>query len=560
MKNFIIDFKNVFFMLAFTIFYAGIFGRGFNANNIMSILLIINLSIYICGAMIAYKFNIEYIDSIHKNLILVFFGIGVMAFAYLYTLRAGSDNVYYFSRVARYNAVFSIHESISLIIAIKNYRKEYNFKTGLIAVVIISIIASYLCVTNDIDFILKIEDLDSFTSCSIRIGIALSKIYLLKLLYDIREYISKNLFRYLRMFLVSRLIVHIVSFVAGYFIKTNNISLALVIVIEYIAHYCILRIMTLEIIKNPYFNLYINLMKKSETLKNTSKELDKVSEEKETLSLNYERKVHEQEMQNELLTNISHEFKTPVNVIYAAIQMQDLLKHDLLNHEKNIEEVLKYNNIIKQNCNRLIRLINNFIDTTRLKRKNMSFDIKCFNLVTLTENIVMSVVPFAKSKKLDITFDTSDEEMYSKVDEQLFDRLILNLLSNAIKYSKEAGQIFVKLCNVEGKIEIIVKDQGIGISEDKYKIIFNRFERIDQTFSRNTEGSGLGLNIVNQIVKIFNGKIEIKSKVGVGTMVKVILPMCQDINDFEKECACENSYANKNHEHEVEIELSDIYI
>ena len=221
---------------------------------------------------------------------------------------------------------------------------------------------------------------------------------------------------------------------------------------------------------------------------------------------------------------------------------------------------MKYNSIIKQNCNRLIKLINNFIDTTRLKKNSINYNLEYFNIVNLTENIVISVIPFAKSKNLNIVFDTSDEEMYAKVDEQLFDRLILNLLSNAIKYSKETGDIRVSLFNENNNAEIVIKDEGIGIGEENFKVIFSRFERVDQTFSRNTEGSGLGLSIVKEITNIFNGDIRIESKLGEGTTVKIILPLVNDIDEVYKERGYENSNSSINHQREVEIEMSDIYL
>ena len=100
---------------------------------------------------------------------------------------------------------------------------------------------------------------------------------------------------------------------------------------------------------------------------------------------------------DEVLSNISHEFKTPVNVIYSTVQIQDL------NLQKgNYGSILEFNKINKKNCNRLIRLINNFIDSTKLENNKLEFNLKCVNIVAIVEDITISVVNFAKSKNINI--------------------------------------------------------------------------------------------------------------------------------------------------------------
>ena len=110
-------------------------------------------------------------------------------------------------------------------------------------------------------------------------------------------------------------------------------------------------------------------------------------------------------------------------------------------------------------------------------------DFKLFNIVSLTEKIVMSIVPYAESKNLEVTFDTTDEELFSFMDEILYERILLNLLSNSIKYSKDKGDINIYVNNVKDKVQIVVEDHGIGMNDEDLKIIFNRFERIVKTLS-----------------------------------------------------------------------------
>ena len=207
----------------------------------------------------------------------------------------------------------------------------------------------------------------------------------------------------------------------------------------------------------------------------------------------------------------------------------------------------------------MIRLVNNFIDIVKFEERQIKLRLKCENIVCLTEQIVMSAIPFANSKKLNIIFDTSNEELYCIIDPHFYERVILNILSNSIKYTNVSSDINVSLFSKDGWIEIVIEDHGIGISKESLNTIFDRFERVDKTFSRDTEGIGLGLNIVKEIIDMHKGKVEILSEKGKGTKVIVKL------HEFRKE---KSSYYYDNGlddnlieqiQHETDIEMSDIY-
>lgn len=249
----------------------------------------------------------------------------------------------------------------------------------------------------------------------------------------------------------------------------------------------------------------------------------------------------------EILSNISHDFKTPVNVIYSAIQMQDLN----IKKEK-FDQIAEFNGIVKQNCNRLLRLINNFIDSSRIDNDNLKMNKKCINIVRLVEDITMSVLPFAEDKDISLIFDTDEEEVFCDVDIDFMERIMLNLLSNAIKYNSDSGSIDVFIENHNEFISICVKDTGIGIPESKLSKLFNRFDRIDREVLRHKEGSGIGLNIVKNMIEKLNGSIEVISKENEGTTMIVNLPKsekrgCQDqVLEFDQ--------LNQ----KVQLELSDL--
>lgn len=263
----------------------------------------------------------------------------------------------------------------------------------------------------------------------------------------------------------------------------------------------------------------------------------------------------EENIKNDFFANISHELKTPINVIYSATQVQN----DFLKEDNSEEHILKYNKIIKQNCLRLMRLINNIIDITRIESSFFKPNYKIENIIFVVEEITMSIVEYAKSKNFELIFDTEVEEAYVNCDSDLIERIILNLLSNAVKYGKESGNIQVYIYkNSEDSISISVKDDGIGIPDDMKRSIFDRFLKVDNTLSRKTEGSGIGLSLVKQLVEIHQGTITCHSKLNVGTEFKIILPTVEyslsDISTNEKL----NSYSKRAIE-PAEIEFSDIY-
>lgn len=266
------------------------------------------------------------------------------------------------------------------------------------------------------------------------------------------------------------------------------------------------------------------------------------------------RKNEEEEINKELLANISHEFKTPVNVIYSAIQMQDLKRES-----NDMNEILKFNSIIKQNCYRLIRLINNFIDSSKLTQQDYNLNLKCLNIVNIVENTTMSILSFAEMKGINVIFDTEEEELFVYADKDLIERTILNILSNAIKYNEENGKIDVLVGTRKENIIIEIEDNGIGIPKEKVKYIFNRYERVQTSEARYKEGSGLGLNIVKEIINKFNGSVKIESEESIGTKITIIIPKIEYNEELYEDYSDGFNFKNDIIQ-KVDLEMSDICI
>jgi PAS domain S-box-containing protein len=257
------------------------------------------------------------------------------------------------------------------------------------------------------------------------------------------------------------------------------------------------------------------------------------------------------------LANISHELRTPINLIYSALQLEEQYLYS-----GNSQGIKRYNDVIKQNCFRLLRIINNLIDATKIDSSYFNPNKKYMNVISLIEEATLSVVPLIESKSMTITFDTEVEEKYMLCDGDLIERIVLNLLSNSVKYGKDNGEIYVSVKDFNDNLIIIFKDDGIGIPKDKKDILFKRFGQINKSFSRNAEGSGIGLYLVKHFVEMHGGSIKLESEEGVGTEITITFP-CPSI---PKDLLAQEQYtaagfeSNPNIIHKVNIEFSDIYL
>lgn len=253
----------------------------------------------------------------------------------------------------------------------------------------------------------------------------------------------------------------------------------------------------------------------------------------------------------EFFSNISHELKTPLNIIFSSVHMLGLYNDN--KDDSIIDKRKDYLQIVKQNSYRLIRLINNILDISKYDSGFMTLNLKNRDIVCMVEDITLSVVPYAESMDIEIIFDTEIEEKIIAFDGDKIERIILNLLSNALKFTNQGGKIFVNIVDEGEMIGISIKDTGIGIPEDKIPFIFDRFVQVDKTFNRNREGTGIGLSLVKSFVKIHGGEVGLKSKLGEGSEFFISFPY-KLVKEESIEEEIKNSIINR-----VNMELSDIY-
>lgn len=259
-------------------------------------------------------------------------------------------------------------------------------------------------------------------------------------------------------------------------------------------------------------------------------------------------------MKDEFISLISHEFKTPLNVIYSAIQLIECVYFNKI--PNRVQELIGN---IKQNTFRQLRLANNLLDITRINSGEIKLNAKNIDIVFLSKAIVDSVKLYADQKDIKVSFKSNVQSEFISLDEEKYERIILNILSNAMKFTNNGGKITVLLSiNKELNLfEIKISDTGIGIPKDKQELIFERFGQVDSNLSRQAEGTGIGLSIVKSLAGILGGTVEVESQEGIGSAFKITLPIKkEEVNNQFEDCLDFNSKLVN----EIKVEFSDIYL
>ncbi|WP_432664136.1 PAS domain-containing sensor histidine kinase [Wukongibacter baidiensis] len=266
--------------------------------------------------------------------------------------------------------------------------------------------------------------------------------------------------------------------------------------------------------------------------------------------------IEHNKLTTEFFANISHEFKTPLNIMLGTFQLLILtLKiEEKENYNTNSYKKIK---IMQQNCYRLLRLVNNLIDITKIDSGYFKLNATNLNIVSLIENITLSVAEYIQDKDIKLVFDTNIEEKLMAVDPDSIERIILNLLSNAVKFTSPGGIIKVTVESKNQILKVSVKDSGIGIPCDKKDIIFDRFRQVDKLLTRKQEGSGIGLSLVKSLVEMHDGKISVKSFEGVGT--EFILEFPIKVIKYDDSIGKSDIKFQQEYVERINVEFSDIY-
>ncbi|MBU3131912.1 HAMP domain-containing histidine kinase [Clostridium gasigenes] len=218
-------------------------------------------------------------------------------------------------------------------------------------------------------------------------------------------------------------------------------------------------------------------------------------------------------LRKDFISNVSHEFKTPISSIQGFVEM---IKNKDLPEEKRDA----YIDIIIEETERLSNLSSNMLRISRLDNQSIPNKITEFSLDEKIRKVILLLEDRWDKKNLEL--DINLESVVFKGDEDLIEQVWINLIENAIKFSEDGGKISVELKNLEEDVVVKVSDTGIGISEESKERVFERFYQGETSHSK--VGNGLGLAIVKRIIEICRGEIEIESCVGKGTRFIIRLP------------------------------------
>lgn len=253
----------------------------------------------------------------------------------------------------------------------------------------------------------------------------------------------------------------------------------------------------------------------------------------------------------EFLTNVTKDLKKPINTICTVNNMLEINKD-----KYNSSNIDNYTRLVRQNCYRLIRLLNNIEEIDKVDSGLHKMDIKKYNLISMVESILNLARNYTNEKNIDIKFKSNLKEIFLNIDKDKIESIILNLLSNSIKFTDPGGKIEVSINYINKNIVLTVKDTGVGIPENKIGMIFENFEQIDRTLSRGAEGTGIGLSVVKKLVQAHDAKINVKSEVGVGSEFEVIFKSEESKREIDDYKDVEYAFADKE---KMDIEFSDIY-
>lgn len=260
-------------------------------------------------------------------------------------------------------------------------------------------------------------------------------------------------------------------------------------------------------------------------------------------------------LKTEFFSNLSHELRTPLNVILGSLQLVDMYSSNTT--DPLIEKTNKYHKIMRQNCYRLLRLVNNLVDLNKLDDGYMHMNMENHDIVEIVSKIAASVSDYIENKGISFEYCSKTEAKVIPCDPDKMERIILNLLSNAIKFTDAGGKISFNVWDRDNRIYISVKDSGIGIAKEKQDMVFKRFVQIDKSLSRNHNGSGIGLSLSKSLVELHGGKISLISDTGKGCEFIIEIPI-NGLTILEMPNK-ESHYSSNSRIEAINIEFSDIY-
>ena len=221
-------------------------------------------------------------------------------------------------------------------------------------------------------------------------------------------------------------------------------------------------------------------------------------------------------------SNVSHEFRTPLTLMLGPLQ--DLLSRSETHLSPTAAQQLE---LVNRNGARLLRLVNTLLDFSRIEAGRVRAVFQATDLAAFTGELAGVFRSATERAGLELVVDCQPSDKMAYVDHDMWEKIVLNLVSNAFKFTFE-GEIEVSLRQVGDLAELRVRDTGVGIPPEEMPNLFDRFHRVSNTRSRTHEGTGIGLALVHELVKLHGGSMRADSTLGRGTTFTVTIPLGQD--------------------------------
>lgn len=239
------------------------------------------------------------------------------------------------------------------------------------------------------------------------------------------------------------------------------------------------------------------------------------------------------ELKNRFISNISHDLKTPLSLIKAPAKQ--------INYLTNDPKIKALSNYVVSNADHLLRVVHQLLQLNSVEKRIDELNFEQLNLHELCKGICAQYEERADSKS--ILFEVETEEINFTTDSFRFEQIIHNLLGNALRYTEEGGTVSLSVSMKNEKVHVEVRDTGIGIAKVLHEKVFERFYKVNEN---NQEGTGIGLSLVREYVQMLEGEIRLESEVGVGTQIRIILPL--------NHSQCKEEIAQKEEKYDLGLE------
>jgi signal transduction histidine kinase len=224
--------------------------------------------------------------------------------------------------------------------------------------------------------------------------------------------------------------------------------------------------------------------------------------------------------------NVSHELRTPLTLILGP--MEQLQEHDL---DENARGILR---AMEANAHRLLRQVNALLDFAKIDAQHLTCNYEKSNVGKILDELIASSIPFARQKSILLTAEGTDKLPVIEADNEKLETIFANILSNALKFTPAGGKISVSVGFTEAVVWVECTDTGVGIPADQLPTIFDRFQQVDDSYTSSYQGTGLGLALVRELVKIHGGHIDVSSIVNKGSTFRVEIPRKADYQYQER--------------------------